>query len=655
MPDRAPVVARSGRSDVAPVLPGFPSRGGRSSPRLRRALACLLFLLGVHAISTGYTYFSTTWPWPFRQSPSANEILTRKWRDPAYLGTNPTVGPRGSPFRFTEITKPAGIDFVQFSGMTDAKHLPTAYGFGVAIFDYDNDGRLDLYFATATRLPLGTMRTGPNRLYRNLGGERFRDMTRASGLDFAGFCHGIVTGDIDNDGDQDVFLCNYGANVLYLNRGDGTFQDITQAAGVAEPGWSTAGAFLDFDNDGFLDLYVARYGHWRLPDNDQFCAAPNDWQKKGAPAVRVYCSPKSVRPARHLLYRNNGNRTFTDVTERAGVGRTDGRGLGVVAADLNNDLKIDLYVANDMCPNFVFLNQGDGTFHDATESSGAGYDASGQTRAGMGVDAEDVNRDGLPDLFVTNFWNEPNSLFMNLGNGLFHEQTATSGMMHDSLAWVGWGCGLIDFDNDGWPDCFVANGHLDDNLELAGITTPYAEPALLHRNLYGRRFALETRGAGSYFEQSHVGRGVAFGDLDNDGDVDLVINHKDGPPAVLRNDTPSGNHWIRLSLLGTKSNRDAIGARIEVETNGNGLPLVRQRKGGASLGSSHDPRLLVGLNAAETVRRLTVRWPSGQVDRHENLAADQGYICREGGTKPEPMPAVVSRIQPDGRQQQEHP
>jgi hypothetical protein len=613
---------------------------------LRRALVCLGILLLLYAISWGYSYFSTTRLFGLGESTAANEIQIRKWLDPLYLGSNPTVGPRTSPFRFTEIARQAGIDFVNFSGMTEAKHVPTAYGFGVAIFDYDNDGRLDVYFATATRLPLGTTRAGPNRLYRNLDGNRFRDMTEASGLGFAGFCHGIVTGDIDNDGDQDVFLCNYGANVLFLNRGDGTFQDITQAAGVGEPGWSTAGAFLDFDNDGLLDLYVARYGDWRLPDDDQNCTVPNVRKNEKPATVRVYCSPKSIRPARHLLYRNNGNRTFTDVTKKAGIGRSDGRALGVVAADLNDDLKIDLYVANDMCPNFVFLNQGNGTFEDVTESSGAGYDASGQTRGGMGVDAEDVDRDGLPDLFVSNFWNEPNSLFINLGSGLFEERTTSLGIFHDSLPWVGWGCGLVDFDNDGWPDCFVANGHIDDNLERVGYDTPYAEPALLHRNLYGKRFVLETRGAGPYFEQIHVGRGVAFGDLDNDADIDLVINHKDGPPAVLRNDTASGNHWIRLILVGVKSNRDAIGARIVVETAG---PLiVRQRKGGASLASSHDPRLLVGLGGAAMVRRLTVCWPSGQVDQYDSLPADRGYLCREGGTKPEPLPEAGSLSSPEG-------
>ena len=267
------------------------------------------------------------------------------------------------------------------SGMSEAKHFPTAYGSGVAMFDFDNDGKLDLYFATMTFLPAGKAQTGPNRLFRNLGDNRFQDATQASGLGYSGFCHGIVVGDIDNDGDPDVFLCNYGSNVLYLNRGDGTFADIGRSAGIDRPGWSSAGAFLDYDNDGDLDLYVANYGSWKLPDDDRYCdAAPSPLMKDPPPKQRIYCSPKSIPPARHVLYRNNGDRTFTDVSEAAGIGRTDGRGLGVVAADLDDDGRIDLYVANDMCPNFVFLNQGHGRFQDVTESSGAGYGPNGQAR-----------------------------------------------------------------------------------------------------------------------------------------------------------------------------------------------------------------------------------------------------------------------------------
>jgi hypothetical protein len=600
----------------------------------RRAVAVLGLMLLACAIKLGVELAPAPAPRPAEGSAQA---AIPPPPDLAGVRANWTAMVPVSPFCFTEIARAAGIDFVHASGTTPAKHFPTAYGSGVAILDFDNDGKLDLYFATMSFLPPGQVRSGPNRLFRNLGDNRFQDMTQASGLGYTGFCHGIVVGDIDNDGDPDVFLCNYGSNVLYQNRGDGTFADISRSAGIDRPGWSFAGAFLDYDNDGDLDLYVANYGSWELPEDDRFCeAGPSPMMKNPPPKQRVYCSPKSIAPSRHVLHRNNGDRTFTDVTESAGLGRTDGRGLGVVAADLNDDGRIDLYVANDMCPNFVFLNQGDGRFQDVTESSGAGYGPDGQIRAGMGVDAEDVDGDGRTDLFVTNFWYEGVGLFINQGGGLFEERTRTRGMFHDSLLWVGWGCALADFDNDGWPDCFVANGHIDDNLEMLGLDTPFAEPALLHRNLGGSSFQLATRNAGTYFDSDHVGRGVAQGDPDDDGDMDLVINHKDGAPALLRNDTPTRHHWIRLQLEGTRSNRDAVGARLEVEV-GN-RTLVRQRKGGGSFASAHDPRLLIGIGDAEVVRRVAVRWPSGQVEEYVDLPADTSFRLREGSGRAEPRP-----------------
>lgn len=526
---------------------------------------------------------------------------------------NPVVPQEPSPFRFAEIAKEAGVDFVHFSGMNAEKHFPTANGSGVAMFDYDNDGRLDLYFATCKLIPGGSPKGPKNRLFKNLGGGKFQDMTDASGLGFAGFCHGIIVGDIDNDGDQDVFLCNYGPNVLFLNNGEGTFKDISHAAGIDVPGWSSGGAFLDYDNDGDLDLYVANYGKWRYPEDNKFCGNP---EKK----LRLYCSPREVEHVKHFFYRNNGNHTFSDVTDAAGLGRKDGHGFGVITADLNDDGLTDIYVSNDMNPNFLFLNKGDGTFKDATDESGAAYDERGQAQSGMGVDAEDVDGDGRPEILVTNFANEYNTLYQNLGNGTFFDQTPAFGMAADSMPWVGWGCALRDFDNDGWPDCFVTNGHVDDNRE--GVE--YAEPALLHRNVAsggvpdgGRRFKLSTRDVGPYFSTKHVGRGAAFGDLDDDGDVDIVINHKDAQAAVLRNDTPTQNKWIRLKLVGTKSNRDAIGARVDVVIPGR--TIRRHQKGGCSLESSNDPRLLIGIGDVSEAQRVIIHWPAGGATTLEHV------------------------------------
>jgi enediyne biosynthesis protein E4 len=562
---------------------------------------------------------------------SGPQILGDRQADSSGETGEQSIQKESSPFRFTEIARDAGIDFVHFSGMTERKYFPTANGSGVAAFDYDNDGRLDLYFATATLLPLGSAVKGPNRLYKNLGDGRFRDVTDEAGVGFRGFCHGVIAGDIDNDGDQDLFLCNYGPNVLYLNQGDGTFRDISRSAGVDRPNWSSGGAFLDYDNDGDLDLYVANYGQWSLPEDDIFCGQVEPKQ------VRLYCSPTFIRTTRHLLYRNNGDLTFTDVyatailtmdpTTRKPSPRADGRGFGVVTADLNGDGKVDIYVANDLSPNFLFLNNGDGTFEDATESSGAAYDERGQARSGMGVDAEDIDGDGLPELLVTNFANEYNTLYMNLGNGSFMDVTSFFGLATTTIPFVGWGTALADFNNDGWPDNFVTNGHVDDNRMELGQVYAYAEPPQLFLNLDGKKFRLATRDAGAYFEGKHVGRGAAFADLDNDGDIDIVVNHKDGPPALLRNDTKSDNHWIRLDLRGTRSNRDSIGARVVVKVEGRAI--TRHRKGGGSLESSNDPRLLIGVGPFQEVDQVSVYWPSGSKTLLEHLKTDRSYQVTE--------------------------
>ncbi len=528
-----------------------------------------------------------------------------------------------SPFHFAEIAVESGIDFVHVSGMTEEKHYPSANGSGVALFDFDNDGRLDIYFCSATYLPLGTSTDGKNRLYRNLGENRFQDVTDASGLGFHGFCHGVVVGDVDNDGDQDVFLCNYGPNVLYRNEGNGTFVDVSRPAGVDRASWSSGGAFLDYDDDGDLDLYVANYGEWKYPEDSLHCGDAN----RGA---RIYCSPSKIRPVRHFLYRNNGDGTFTDVYEKAigdGHARADGRGFGVVTADINGDGKIDIFVANDMSPNFVFLNRGDGTFEDGTETSGAGFDKRGNMQSAMGADAEDIDGDGRPELIISNFEGQYNTFYQNLGEGRFTDVTQEFGLGKDTIPWVGWGIALADFDNDGWPDNFVANGHVDDNLRLLSRNVDEEEPALLFANVAGKRFRLATYKAGPYFETRHFGRGAAFGDIDNDGDVDIVVNHRGTRPAVLRNDTPNDNAWLRLEFEGTLSNRDGVGTRVELIVGDR--TIHRQRKGNYSIESANDPRLLIGLGPAREVTRLVARWPSGAELTLEHLQVNRTYHLTE--------------------------
>jgi hypothetical protein len=530
------------------------------------------------------------------------------------------------PFRFVDICSDSGVNFVHVSGMTPEKLFPTANGSGVAMFDYDGDGKLDLYFATGNVLPLTPDPAASNRLYKNLGDGKFRDDTERSGLGFRGYCHGITVGDIDNDGDPDLFLSNYGEDALFVNNGNSTFTEIGRAAGVSWVGtWSSSAAFLDYDADGDLDLYVSRYGDWAYPRDDQFCG---DVARK----IRRYCPPASLRSVKHTLFRNNGNRTFTDVTDQARLGRTDGHGFAAVAADLDGDGKVDLYIANDKDPHFLYLNNGDGTFSDVSEASGAAFDIEGQAQAGMGVDVEDVDGDGRPELFVTHFANEYNTLYRNLGHGCFLDATANFGLAVDSLPWIGWGCALADLDNDGWPDAVAVNADIDDNAESLGRPLSYAQPQLLHRNLAGRKFRLATEGSGEYFAGRHLGHGLAVGDLDDDGDLDLVISHKDSPPAILRNETPTRNRWIRFCLVGTRSPRDAIGARIEVEAGGR--VIVRQKKSGYSLMSSHDPRILVGLGTSEVVSRVTINWPSGTVGTLERPALGRTHVITEPRSAP---------------------
>jgi enediyne biosynthesis protein E4 len=529
----------------------------------------------------------------------------------------------GLTIRFREVDRSGGIGFTHISGNSPEKHYPTANGSGVAMLDYDGDGRLDLYFATTRNLPLDAATTSQgNKLYRGHGDGTFEDVTERAGVGFRGFCHGVAAGDVDNNGFPDLYLTNYGPNVLYLNNGDGTFHT-ARDFGAECRSWSTAAAFLDYDGDGRLDLYVSCYGHWGYDEPHPFCG---DKSK----AVRMYCPPTMIPPAPHFLFRNRGDGTFEDVTQRAGVFRRDGRGMGVVAADVNRDGRIDLYVANDMCPHFLFLNRGDGTFEDATDTSGAAVTESGHCQGGMGVDVEDLDGDGYPELFVTNFDGEYNTIHRTTDGRNFEDVSARSGIVRDSMPDVGWGCALADLDSDGWPDMMTINGHVDDNLAQLGRDGEYAQRAKIWRNIGRGRFKL-VADVGPFFAVGHAGRGAAFGDLDNDGDIDVVINRMDGRPAVLLNESQPA-HWIRMELIGTRSNRSAIGTAVEVHVGGR--VLHRQVKGGGSYASANDPRLVVGLGGAERVERVEILWPSARSTTLANPALD----CTHRVVEPDGVP-----------------
>ena len=447
-------------------------------------------------------------------------------------------------------------------------------------------------------------------------------MTERSGLGFRGYCHGVIIGDIDNDGDQDVFLCNYGGDALFLNNGNGTFSDISQSAGCR----AARHLVVERSVSGFRQRRRSRplrHPLWRLavaarrPVLRRFQTEdPPLLLSQGAAAGAARALSQQRRS--HVLRRRPG---------RAGIDRADGHGFGAVAADLDGDGRVDLYVANDQDPNFLFLNRGDGTFRDATDESGAGLNIEGRTSAGMGVDAEDLDGDGQPELFVTNFQEEYNTLFKNLRPGTFLDVTAVFGLAVDSLPWIGWGCALADFDGDGWPDIVVANGHIDDNAQLLGQPSGYAQPPLLHRNLGGKRFQLANgRGGALLRDQPRRPRPG----LRRPG-----RRRRPGPghqPQGRSTRDSSKRHaaagrWIRLKLVGTRSNRDAIGATVIVEAGGR--TIHRLRKGGSSLMSSHDPRLLIGLGSPADFARVTVKWPSGALTRLDKVATNQSHEIRE--------------------------
>ena len=532
--------------------------------------------------------------------------------------------------QFVDVTAEAGINFQHVNGAEGAYHLPETLGAGGAFFDVDNDGYLDLYLVNS-----GYWNESPSAkqvlsaLYRNNGDGTFTDITTTAAVGNRGnYGQGAACADYNNDGNVDLYVTNFGVNILYRNNGDGTFTDVTRIAGVGDPGWSSSATFLDYNGDGHLDLFVVNYLVYSRDVTYLPC---------GEGETHTYCHPSLFEGAPDRLYRNNGDGTFTDVSQEAGVGGIGGmfhgKGLGVVSADFNNDGAPDLYVANDDTRNDFFYNNGDGTFSEISLLAGCAYSFDGIAQAGMGVATDDYNADGWLDIFVTNLSYETNALYRNNGDGTFTDVIYESHLGKESFLFVGFGTGFFDADNDGWRDIFIANGHIIDNIEDTHDVLTYRQRDQLFRNSGDNTFQEISENAGAYFQSAAVSRGALFGDYDNDGNVDLLITQSNGPVTLLRNEHTAQHNWIRIKAIGVISNRDGIGTRVMLTAGGH--TQIQEVNPGASYLSSHDARLHFGLGSHATADRLEVRWQSGVVQVFENLPANQEHVITEFSDTPE--------------------
>lgn len=522
--------------------------------------------------------------------------------------------------QYREITRAAGITFSHHTGATGKKYLPETLGPGVALIDYNGDGRQDLYFTNGRDWPGPRRRVATPELYRNNGNGTFTNVTKSAGLAAEFYGMGTAVGDYDNDGDDDLFVTAVGQSRLFRNT-NGLFADVTATAGLQGPNeFSTSTAWLDYDRDGHLDLIVANYVQWS-PETDIFCSM--DGTRKS------YCSPESYKGASLRLWRNTGRGTFEDRTEAARLLDRNSKGLGIAILDLNRDLYPDILLANDTQPNRLYLNSGTGTFTDVGVRSGVAFSEDGIARAGMGVDAADYDRSGHESVVLTNFSNQMVALYHNEGNGLFVDEAPRSEVGRRSLLTLGFGCFFFDHDLDGWLDLLVANGHLDADIERVQPKVRYAQPVHLFRNVGKGQFREVTEAAGADLARPRVARGAAYGDLDNDGDLDIVLTTNGGPAAVLRADGGS-NRSLRLRLVGTRSNRNGFGARVQV-TAGTDVQ-TRLARSGSSYLSQSETILTFGLGGRERADRVEVRWPSGRVDTVTGLAAGTVHTLREGGS-----------------------
>jgi hypothetical protein len=546
-------------------------------------------------------------------------------RNPEPRILNPEPNPL--PFSFTNIAPEAGLTAVTVFGGTETnKYLLETTGSGVGVLDYDDDGWLDVFVVNGSTLegfPAGGAPT--NHLYRNQRDGTFRDVTAAAGLAQSGWGQGACAADYDNDGHDDLFVTYWGQNHLYHNRADGTFEDVTVSAGLqnARPRWGAGCAFLDFDRDGRLDLFAANYIDFDLAS----APVPESGlcRYKGLP---VACGPPGLRGGKNLLYRNTGKGTFEDVSGQSGIARASGTySLGVSTLDFNDDGWVDLYVANDSNPSALYLNNRDGTFKDIGVSAGCAYSQDGKPQAGMGVAAGDYDRNGTIDLFKTNFAGDTSTLYANDGKGLCEDRTFAAGIGLNTR-WLGWGVGFLDLDNDGWLDLFLVNGHVYPEVERLKTEGAYKQRKVVYRNLGNGRFEDITARLGAPVTTPAAGRGAAFADVDNDGDIDVIVNNMHAPPDVFRLDLRSEAHWTTLKLVGTASNRSAIGARVRL-SGSDGVQLQEVR-GGGSYYSQNDLRVHFGLGDATRIGRVEVRWPNGREEQWTDVPIDRIVVITEG-------------------------
>ncbi len=525
----------------------------------------------------------------------------------------------------------SGITFVHENAMSAERYLPETMGPGCAFLDYDGDGWMDVYITNSGPSDFYTPKAPlRNALYRNNRDGTFTDVTEKAGVEGGNFGMGVAVGDYDNDGHPDLFLTGYGRCILYHNDGDGTFTDVTARAGVAAPGWTTSAVWFDYDSDGRLDLFVCSFVEFGV-GKLVYCGD----NKLGR---RYYCIPRVFKPTASLLFHNNGDGTFTEVSKGTAIGAAMGKGLGVVATDINNDGLMDLFVANDTVQNFLFMNRGRGRWEEIGFPSEVGFSANGQARSGMGVDSADFDHDGWPDLFVANVDNEMFSLYRNNRDESFTDVANLNGIGQATRTLSGWGLKFFDFDNDGNVDLFLANGHPDDMVDTYSGAVKYKEPLLLFRG-DGTRLSNVSAEAGPAFAKAFPARGLAVGDFDNDGAVDVLVGNNGGPPLLLRNRAAAGRHWVGLRLEGTTCNRDAVGARLTWSAGG--VKRTRLKTAGGSYLSAHDPREVIGLGTGAALEYLEVKWPapSTRTERLEKVPLDRYLRVVEGKGMIGPDPA----------------